>query len=69
MAITTYSALWFLPFVLPLCLYTAYTDMAMMRITNPTVVTLAVVFLVIGLIALPFNVYLWRLLGLVVVLV
>ena len=69
MAITAYSALWFLPFVLPLCVYTAYTDMAMMRITNPTVIALAVVFLVIGLIALPFNVYLWRLLGLVVVLI
>ena len=69
MAITAYSALWFLPFVLPLCLYTAFTDMKLMKITNQTVVALAAVFLVIGLIALPFETYLWRLLGMVTVLV
>lgn len=69
MAISVYSAVWFLPFVLPLCFYTAFTDMKMMKITNQTVIALAAVFVVVGLIALPFDVYLWRLLGMVTVLV
>ncbi|MGC1496774.1 MAG: prepilin peptidase [Sulfitobacter sp.] len=69
MTITATSALWFLPFVLPICLYVAYTDLAQMKITNQAVVALAVVFIVIGVFTLPFETYLWRLLGLVVVLV
>lgn len=69
MSITIYAALWFLPFVLPLCFYTAYTDIASMRITNPTVMTLAAVFVVIGPIALPFENYLWHLLGMLIALV
>ncbi len=68
MSITVYAAAWFLPFVLPLCLYTAYTDMASMRITNPTVIALAAVFVVIGPIALPFETYLWHLLAMVIAL-
>ena len=69
MAITATSALWFLPFVLPICFYVIFTDMAQMRITNQAVVVLALVFVVVGLFVLPFNTYLWRLLGLVTVLV
>lgn len=69
MTITAYTALWFLPFVLPLCLYTAFTDMREMRITNQTVMALALVFIVVGPIALPFDIYLWRLVHLVIVLV
>ena len=69
MAITVYAAWWFLPFVLPLCLYTAYTDMASMRITNPTVIMLAAVFVVIGPVALPLETYLWHLLAMVIALV
>lgn len=69
MSITVYAALWFLPFVIPLCLYAAYTDMASMRITNPTVLALAAVFVVIGPIALPFETYLWHLLAMAVALV
>jgi prepilin peptidase CpaA len=68
MSITVYAALWFLPFVVPLCLYAAYTDMASMRITNPTVLALAAVFVVIGPIALPFETYLWHLLAMAVAL-
>lgn len=68
MSITVYASLWFLPFVLPLCLYTAYTDMAYMKITNPTVLALAAVFLVIGPIALPFETYLWHILGMIIAL-
>ncbi len=68
MSITVYAALWFLPFVVPLCLYAAYTDMATMKITNPTVLCLAAVFLVIGPIALPFETYLWHIAGMVIAL-
>ena len=57
------AALWFLPFALPLCAYTIYTDLAFMRITNVTVIALAAVFVLIGPIALPFDSYLWHLLA------
>ncbi|MEQ5870068.1 prepilin peptidase [Sagittula sp. NFXS13] len=60
MSITAASATWFLPFTLPICLYIMFTDMKQMRIPNHAVGTLFVVFVVIGLIALPFSEYLWR---------
>lgn len=69
MAISATAALWFLPFVLPICLYVAFTDMAQMRITNQAVIALALVFVVIGIFLMPFEAYLWRLFGLVIVLV
>lgn len=68
MAISAHAALWFLPFVLPICFYVAYTDMAEMRITNPSVILLALVFVLIGPFVLEFDLYLWRLLQLVIVL-
>lgn len=69
MALTTWEAAWFLPFVLPICLYVAFTDMAYMRITNQAVLLLGFIFLIGGALLLPFESYLWRLLGLFVVLV
>ncbi len=69
MAISAWSAWWFLPFVLPLCLYVAFTDLREMRITNQAVIALVVVFVTVGLIALPFDQYLWRLAQLGIVLV
>lgn len=68
MAISVLSALWFLPFALPICIWVAWNDMKFMKIPNKAVIALAVVFLVIGLIALPFSEYSWRWLHLVVVL-
>ena len=68
LALTQTAAWWFFPFVLPLCLYVAFTDMREMRITNQAVLALGALFLVLGLIALPFDEYLWRLLQLVIVL-
>ncbi len=68
MAISTTAALWFLPFVLPICLYVAFTDMKQMRITNQAVLLLTATFVVLGLFLLPFETYLWRLLSLVLVL-
>ncbi len=69
MSIPATAALWFLPFVLPLCLYVAFTDLREMRITNQAVLALVAVFLVVGLIALPLPVYGQRLVQMVVVLV
>lgn len=69
MAISSSSALWFLPFVLPICFYVAFTDMRAMRITNQAVIALAVVFLIVGLIALPLPVYGLRVLQMIGVLV
>ncbi len=63
------TARWFLPFVLPICAWTAYSDMRLMRIPNVIVYTLAAVFVVVGLLALPLPDYAWRLSHLVVVLV
>ncbi|MCC1492265.1 prepilin peptidase [Cognatishimia sp. F0-27] len=69
MLISASAALWFLPFVLPICFYICFTDMRGMKIPNHAVVALFCVFVLVGLIALPFDTYLWRYLHLVVVLV
>ncbi|WP_253913262.1 prepilin peptidase [Pseudoruegeria sp. HB172150] len=63
------QALWFLPFALPICIWVAWSDMKFMRIPNKAVYALALVFLVVGLVAVPLAEYPWRLLQLVVVLV
>lgn len=68
MTLTPWAASWFLPFATPICIYVAYMDMKSMRIPNPSVVALFAVFAIVGLIALPFDVYLWRYLHLVVAL-
>lgn len=68
MAITSWSALWFLPFALPICIWVAWSDMKTMKIPNKAVIALLVVFLVVGLIALPLAEYPWRLLHLVIIL-
>lgn len=69
MDISSSAATWFLPFVLPLCLYVAFTDLREMRITNQAVLVIAGLFVVLGFVALPFDVYLWRLGTMVAVLV
>jgi prepilin peptidase CpaA len=64
------TALWFLPFVAPLCLYVAYTDLARMKITNRAVLSLAGVYAVVGLIAMPgWESYLWGFAQLGIVLI
>jgi len=69
MDISAFSALVFLPFVVPICIYVAFSDMRDMRIPNHMVILLFVVFALVGLIALPFDVYGWRYLHLIVVLI
>lgn len=53
MAIPAYAAIWFLPFVLPICLYVAYTDLSEMKIRNHAVTALALVFVLVGLFVFP----------------
>lgn len=70
MSITAQEALWFLPFVLPICFYVAFTDLAFMKITNKAVIVLVAVFVVVGPFALPaMDMYFWRFLQIVVVLI
>jgi prepilin peptidase CpaA len=66
---TRVSAMWFLPFALPIAAWTAWNDLRTMRIPNRTVLLLAGLFIVIGPLALPFPEYLWRLGQMAVVLV
>lgn len=68
MQITAYSAAWFLPFVVPICFYVAWSDMRSMTIPNRAVMVLAGVFVVVGLVALPLADYPWRLLQIGIVL-
>ena len=69
MAITLVQAWWFLPFVLPICFFVAFTDVSEMRITNQAVIALVLVFLIIGLIPLTLPEYGMRLVQLIGVLV
>ena len=66
--ITSSEAWWFLPFVLPICLWVVWSDLSLMLIRNKAVLALAAVFLVIGLIALPIAEYPWRVATMVIVL-
>ena len=52
-----------------ICFYVCFTDLREMRITNQAVIALAVIFVVIGPLALPLPDYGWRLVQMVVVLV
>jgi prepilin peptidase CpaA len=69
MDIASATALWFLPVVGPICLWVMYTDMSRMKITNNAVICLVAVYAVVGLLALPFNIWAWRWTHLLVVLV
>lgn len=60
LATTWTTAAWFLPFVIPIAIWVSWSDLATMKIPNKAVVALLVVFVVVGLIALPFKEYLWR---------
>ncbi|WP_371037026.1 prepilin peptidase [Rhodosalinus sp. FB01] len=66
--ISAASAQWFLPFVVPVCLYVCWSDMRAMKIPNRAVLALLGIFLAVGLVALPLAEYPWRLVQLAVVL-
>ena len=60
MAIDALTALLFLPFAIPIGIWVAWNDMKFMKIPNKAVYALFGVFVVVGLVALPFADYLWR---------
>ncbi len=66
--LTFIEAAWFLPFVIPICIWVGWSDLREMRIPNVSVLALGAVFLVIGFIALPFEVWYMRLLQLAIIL-
>jgi prepilin peptidase CpaA len=68
LSLTVTEALWFLPLVLPICIWVALSDLRAMRIPNVAVLALTGVFLTVGLIVLPVEAYLWRLAALGIVL-
>lgn len=68
LAASAREALWFLPFVAPVALWAAWSDMKFMKIPNKAVLALAGVFAVVGLIALPLPDYGLRWVHLAVVL-
>lgn len=68
MQTSLWTAAWFLPFVTPIAIWVAWSDMKFMKIPNKAVLALAAVFLIIGPIALPLEVYSWRLLHLAIIL-
>lgn len=68
MALSASAAMWFLPFALPICIWAAWSDLARMKIPNKSVLALMVVFVVVGLVAVPLAEYPWRLLQLVIVM-
>ncbi|SEN78618.1 prepilin peptidase CpaA [Palleronia salina] len=63
------AALAFLPFVTPICIWVAWSDMARMKIPNKAVMALFLVYLLIGPLVLPLELYAWQFLHLAVVLV
>ena len=69
MAIDAVTAMLFLPFALPIGIWVAWNDMKFMKIPNKAVYALFGVFVIVGLVALPFEDYLWRYLHMIVVLV
>lgn len=69
MALSSTDALWYLPFVLPICLYVAFTDLRDMKIKNGAVLALAGLFLILGLITLPLPEYGMRIVQMIAVLV
>lgn len=58
MALNVAAALWFLPIVLPICFFVAYSDLARMRIPNLAVLALLAWFALVGPLALPLDQYL-----------
>ena len=55
------SALVFLLAAVPIGIWVAWSDMKSMKIPNKAVMALAIAFVVLGLILLPFKAYLWAL--------
>lgn len=63
-----FASLWFLIFAAPICFWVAWSDMAHMKIPNKAVVALVICFAIIGIFVLPFDVYAWRWVHLILIL-
>lgn len=61
MLLSSTAALWFLPFVLPIAIWVAWSDMATMKIPNKAVMALIAIYLVVGVLVLPFEQWAWQL--------
>ncbi|HEY9037368.1 MAG TPA: prepilin peptidase [Roseovarius sp.] len=68
MHISATAAMWFAPLVLPVCAWVAWSDLRFMKIPNKAVMTMFIIYLGVGLIVLPLDIFAWRLVHLVVVL-
>ncbi len=68
METTVTAALAFLPAVVPICIWVAWSDLARMKIPNKAVIALVIAFLAIGFFVFPATEVLWRLVNLAVVL-
>lgn len=68
LALSRSTALIFFVLTLPLCIWTAVSDLRWMLILNKTVVALAAVFAVVGLFLMPLPDYGWQMAQLVIVL-
>lgn len=53
---------------LPFAVWATYSDLRYMKITNISVLIMTAVFLVVGAIFLPFDIFLWRVVGGLIVL-
>lgn len=60
-SLPVYAALAFLPFALSIGIWVAWSDMKAMKIPNKAVMALLVVFLIVGVLVLPFKAWLWAL--------
>ena len=60
MGLTAEAAYWFLPAVIPICIFVAWSDMKRMKIPNIATDGLIICYAILGLIALPFVDYLWH---------
>ncbi|SEV89539.1 prepilin peptidase CpaA [Cognatiyoonia koreensis] len=69
MALTAHAAGWFLLAALPISIYVAWSDLSSMKIPNVAVYALVAGYTLLGLIAFPFDQYLWHWLHLPIVLV
>ncbi len=69
LAFPSLSALVFLPFVLPIAIWVAWSDLKSMKIPNKAVIALGAVFLILGPFLLPLPVWAWQLVHVAVVLV
>ena len=59
MPAATSNLLWFLPFIIPIAIWVAWSDMKFMKIPNKAVIALLAVYLVVGFFVFPLKVYGW----------